>query len=188
MAEIPRMTSPDTAAFAIDRRHAIQWFALAVAGFHRDESLNQNEALVGIGQNEAARILDAEALRKAIRTAPEERPGQPGLYSLNLSGDDRYPVIGIRRTISTRSELHADFTDVWYVLEGTATLVTGGTIIDGAETATGEIRGRSITGGESRRIRAGDFAVVPAGVPHSSLGSRVISWIPEGRCQSPASS
>jgi mannose-6-phosphate isomerase-like protein (cupin superfamily) len=112
------------------------------------------------------KFLDAATLRRTIRSAPEENPGQPGLYSIELSGDGGYPVIGIRRTRPTRSEVHADFTDVWYVLEGAGTLVTGGAMVGGVETAPREIRGRSITGGEIRRVRAGDFAIVPAGMPH----------------------
>jgi mannose-6-phosphate isomerase-like protein (cupin superfamily) len=72
-------------------------------------------------------------------------------------------VIGIRRSAPTRSEVHADFTDVWYLLEGAGTLVTGGTLVGGVATARGEIRGRSIAEGETRPIRAGDFAIVPAG-------------------------
>ena len=79
---------------------------------------------------------------------------------------DRIRVLGIRRTATTRSEAHASFTDVWYVLEGSASLVTGGTIVEGIATAPGEIRGRSIAGGDTRPIQAGDFAIVPAGVPH----------------------
>ena len=78
----------------------------------------------------------------------------------------RSEVIGIRRTVVPRSEQHAAFIVVWHVLEGAGTLVTGGAMVDGVETAPGELRGRGITGGETRHIRAGDFAIVPVGVPH----------------------
>lgn len=88
-------------------------------------------------------LTDAE-MRRAIRAAPEEVAGEPGLYSLRLSPASESPVIGIRRTAPSKSELHANFTDVWYVLEGAATLITGGTLQGGAETAPGETRGRGI--------------------------------------------
>ena len=42
------------------------------------------------------------------------------MYSVQLSGEGGHPVIGIRRTAPTRSEVHADFT-VWYLLEGAGT-------------------------------------------------------------------
>src|SRR5207302_3283921 len=96
-------------------------------------------------------LTGAELLR-AIEGAPEETPGQPGLYSLRLSATSEYPVIGIRRTRPGRSELHTNFTDVWYVLQGHATFVTGGAVVDGVETQPGEIRGHAISGGDTRRL------------------------------------
>jgi mannose-6-phosphate isomerase-like protein (cupin superfamily) len=66
-------------------------------------------------------------------------------------------------------ELHEDFADLFVVLDGRATLVTGGTIT-GAETiGPGEIRGVSIDGGTRQELRAGDVAHVPAGLPHQML-------------------
>jgi len=67
------------------------------------------------------------------------------------------------------AELHENFADLFVVLDGRATLVTGGTVV-GAETiASGEIRGISIEGGVRQELRAGDVAHVPAGVPHQML-------------------
>lgn len=67
------------------------------------------------------------------------------------------------------AELHENFADMFYVLDGRATLVTGGTVV-GAETiAPGEIRGVSIEGGVRQELRAGDVAHIPAGVPHQML-------------------
>lgn len=114
----------------------------------------------------AVQFLNDAELRRAIDTAPEEVRGQPGLYSLRLSPPTEHPVIGIRRTVPGRSELHANFTDVWYVIEGAGTLVTGGSIVGGIETAPGEIRGASTLAGNPRRIQKGEFAVIPAGTPH----------------------
>ena len=53
-----------------------------------------------------------------------------------------------------------------YVLDGAATLVTGGTVVDGKRTEPGQIRGAAIEGGQSRRIAKGDVVVIPNGVPH----------------------
>jgi mannose-6-phosphate isomerase-like protein (cupin superfamily) len=67
------------------------------------------------------------------------------------------------------AELHENFADLFCVLDGRATLVTGGTVV-GAETiGPGEIRGISIEGGLRQELRAGDVAHVPAGVPHQML-------------------
>ena len=66
-------------------------------------------------------------------------------------------------------ELHERFADLFVVLDGRATLLTGGTI-EGAETiGPGEIRGVAIKGGTRQELRAGDVAHVPAGLPHQML-------------------
>ena len=77
-----------------------------------------------------------------------------------------YQVHASRRSEPGQAEVHADETDVIYVLDGEATFVTGGTIVEPSSTAPGEIRGREIVGGEERRITKGDVIIVPAGTPH----------------------
>ena len=73
---------------------------------------------------------------------------------------------GRRVTAPGEVEIHEHDTDIFYVTEGIATLVTGGTA-EGVTFATpGESRGRRITGGTERKIAKGDIVVIPAGVPH----------------------
>ena len=67
------------------------------------------------------------------------------------------------------AELHENFADLFCVLDGRATLVTGGTMVGAQTIAPGEIRGVSIEGGVRQELRAGDVAHVPAGVPHQML-------------------
>jgi mannose-6-phosphate isomerase-like protein (cupin superfamily) len=114
----------------------------------------------------AATFLTDAELRLAIRSAPEEIAGQSGTYLSLLSPPSESPVLGIRRTTPGRSEWHARFTDVWYVLDGAATLITGGTIEDGVDTGPGEIRGRGISNGSARHLQRGELVVIPAGTPH----------------------
>jgi mannose-6-phosphate isomerase-like protein (cupin superfamily) len=52
------------------------------------------------------------------------------------------------------------------MLEGTATLVTGGTVIDAQTIEPEEIRSRESKGGESRTITKGDVVIIPNGTPH----------------------
>ena len=67
------------------------------------------------------------------------------------------------------AELHENFADLFVVLDGRATLVTGGTVVGPETIGPGEIRGASIEGGTRQEMRAGDVAHVPAGVPHQML-------------------
>jgi mannose-6-phosphate isomerase-like protein (cupin superfamily) len=63
-------------------------------------------------------------------------------------------------------EIHDKETDTFYVLDGSATLVTGGTMVGGRVTAANQHRGKSITGGETHPLTKGDVVVIPAGIPH----------------------
>jgi mannose-6-phosphate isomerase-like protein (cupin superfamily) len=73
------------------------------------------------------------------------------------------------RARNGEAEQHENFADLFYVLDGRATLLTGGKILDPKTIGPGETRGASIEGGVRHELRAGDVAHVPAGVPHQML-------------------
>jgi glc operon protein GlcG len=77
-----------------------------------------------------------------------------------------YKVHASRREAPGMAEVHVRDTDIIYVLEGTATVVTGGEVVEGTTTAPDEIRGASIRGGQAQRLEHGDVFIVPQGVPH----------------------
>lgn len=77
-----------------------------------------------------------------------------------------YKVHASRRVKAGEAEVHTLDTDILYVLEGEATLVLGGTLVEPRALSPSEVRGRSIAGGEEHPLRAGDVLVVPAGTPH----------------------
>jgi mannose-6-phosphate isomerase-like protein (cupin superfamily) len=63
-------------------------------------------------------------------------------------------------------------TEIYYMLEGTGTLVTGGTLVDqrsagvSPNTKRPNFRGSRIEGGTSRRVVPGDIVIIPGKVPH----------------------
>jgi mannose-6-phosphate isomerase-like protein (cupin superfamily) len=73
------------------------------------------------------------------------------------------------RSRDGEAEVHENFADVFYILDGRVTLVTGGTVAGARLTKPGETRGDSIEGGVRKELRAGDVAHVPAGLPHQML-------------------
>src|ERR1017187_608689 len=77
-----------------------------------------------------------------------------------------YKVHAGRREKAGLVELHTQETDVFYIVDGTATFVTGGTMVDGKLVSPGQMRGTSITGGETHHLKKGDVIVVPNGTPH----------------------
>lgn len=82
------------------------------------------------------------------------------------SQGENYMVHASRREKPGMSEVHELDTDIIYVLDGTATLVTGGKSVDPKMTAANEFRGASIDGGETREVKKGDVVIVPKGTPH----------------------
>jgi glc operon protein GlcG len=77
-----------------------------------------------------------------------------------------YMVHASRREAPGMAEIHTLDTDIIYVLEGTATFITGGNAIDTKTVAPDEIRGTSIQGGQTQQLSKGDIIIVPTGVPH----------------------
>ena len=61
--------------------------------------------------------------------------------------------------------IHDKDAELFVMLEGTATLVTGGKLIDAVHMGD-NWRGKGIEGGKSQKMSKGDFMLVPAGVPH----------------------
>jgi len=71
---------------------------------------------------------------------------------------------------------HAQVTEVYHIIEGSGTFVTGGTMVDAtpspADGTTVKIlvgpstNGASIRGGQSRKVGPGDVIVIPPGVAH----------------------
>jgi mannose-6-phosphate isomerase-like protein (cupin superfamily) len=64
------------------------------------------------------------------------------------------------------AEIHDASDDVYYVLEGTATLTLGGKLETPKEVEPGEWRGPRIEGGQNFDVKKGDLVIVPRGTPH----------------------
>ena len=86
-----------------------------------------------------------------------------GMPLLETAG---YKVHASRRIEPGQAEIHTLDTDVIYVVDGSATLVTGGKAIDTKEIGPNEIRGTRIEGGREHHISEGDAIIIPNGVPH----------------------
>jgi mannose-6-phosphate isomerase-like protein (cupin superfamily) len=87
-------------------------------------------------------------------------------------GGSRIGIFGVYRPKSMPGDAIAHETrtvEVYYILDGAGTLVTGGTIADPKPPPAGRTagpRGDRIDGGVSRRVSAGDIIVIPGRTPH----------------------
>ena len=89
-----------------------------------------------------------------------------GAVLVGENSGENYQVHASRREKSGLAEIHELDTDIIYVLDGTATIVTGGKSVEPKQTAPNEFRGTSVEGGETRQLKKGDVLVVPKGTPH----------------------
>ena len=142
-------------------------------------SAQQDEELAMAGAN-----VFAEA--KATDAMPVSKP--PVLFfdakQVNTSfstgavlldeSDRNYMVHTSRRDKPGLAEIHALDTDIIYVMQGTATIVTGGTAVDAKEIAPNEIRGSRIEGGVTRKLSQGEVIIVPNNTAH---------WFKEVNCE-----
>lgn len=102
-----------------------------------------------------------------------------GSASETMKEYPRHCAMLLVRNRDGEAEVHESFADLFYVLEGRATLETGGTVLGARKVAPGEMRGDEIEGGLRQELRAGDVAHVPAGEPHRMLvaGDRTIACL-----------
>ena len=131
-------------------------------------------------QDEELAIAGANVFSAVAKTSANNMSSAPVLFFSNeqvtasfakggvlVDGNERdYMVHTSRRDKAGLAEVHTLDTDIIYVLEGTATFVTGGTSVETKETAANEFRGSRIDGGETRQLSRGDVIVVPQGTPH----------------------
>lgn len=124
--------------------------------------------------------ITAEDIASFLANLPRDRVSDLPIRVVDVTGGYRIGVFGVFRPqqFPGGSNLHpVNTTEIYYMLEGSAVLVTGGTMIDPqpAPAPSLSIRGASIEGGVSRRIKAGDVVIIPGHTPHwfSSLDSDI---------------
>ena len=101
-------------------------------------------------------------LKAALAKLPTDRPNAAArVFTL-----DPYAVSVEQRQPQTQgAAAHADRAELFYVINGSGTMLTGGTITDG-KAAGVNTQGTTISGGTRIDFKTGDFIMVPSGVPH----------------------
>lgn len=116
-----------------------------------------------ISQEEHEKVL-AESTAKNVVDQPIKATDVPG---------GKASVAMLRRTKPEVSALiHNDVTETYYILSGSGTLVTGGSLgtpkpTDLTRVNAGMSQSGTRIGGEGRKVKVGDIIIIPAGTPHS---------------------
>ncbi|MGY1672672.1 heme-binding protein [Geodermatophilus sp. SYSU D00710] len=138
---------------------------VGAVGVSGASSADEDQELAEIGRDAGRRAASGTGVQDAVLVpAPEveERFRSGGL----LVDTARYQVDAGRRTAPGAVEYHAAVVDVMRVVQGRATVVTGGTMRSAHEVGPGELRAEALDGGTAHDLGEGDVLVVPAGVPH----------------------
>jgi len=73
-----------------------------------------------------------------------------------------------RMPVAQSASVHEAQAELFYVVDGSATLLTGGTLVGGTRNGS-NMQGRSIEGGTPQKFSKGDFLIVPSGVAHQFI-------------------
>ncbi len=134
--------------------------AAAPAPSVADAPVSTNPSDYFAGDSFAAR--EADILKRAIAS--------PGGNAGDLLA--KYPNHYINLNVRVRpgkGELHSHWNDIFVVLDGEATEVTGGTIPGMTMDANGEGHGEMVVGGVEHKLHKGDVLHITAGTPHQTL-------------------
>ena len=112
----------------------------------------------------ASTLSDYSATLKGRQTTQKTMSASEILSDL---GNHKFEIL--RRDGSGAGELHQNWTDIFVVQGGEATILYGGSIEDAKDTGNGEIRGPRHVGGKSQKVSAGDVLVMPPGVAHQTI-------------------
>jgi mannose-6-phosphate isomerase-like protein (cupin superfamily) len=89
----------------------------------------------------------------------------PDMLTSEVQNSDRHRINIVRRTKAAGPVAHEGFAELHHIIDGSGTLVTGGTIVRPTGGGRGTA-GATIQNGVSRHVAKGDVVLVPPGMPH----------------------
>ena len=107
----------------------------------------------------------AEVAALAAKAKAEIKPGQPILAKPIVQAGSYRANLEYRTAVGPAS-VHEKEAELFYVIDGSATVVTGGTLTEERRTNPDNRTGAGINGGTPRRVAKGDFILVPENTAH----------------------
>src|SRR5215208_2065037 len=148
-------------------RNAVCAFAFAsavAAGASGQTAEKQSAGRAPSGPIRPFVVLTAQSVDDAVRKLHPENKVEDLIGGEGM--ELRVAVQHEADRAAAAAEIHDASDDVYYVLEGTATLTLGGKLESPKEVEPGEWRGPRIEGGQNFDVKKGDLIVVPRGTPH----------------------
>jgi mannose-6-phosphate isomerase-like protein (cupin superfamily) len=113
-------------------------------------------------------LTSTELLEKAKTLEPKAQAANGSATEKLTEYPNHYTMISLRHR-DGGAEVHEEFSDLFFVLQGKATLFSGGEVENGKTVSPGEIRGTSLKNANSVQLNQGDFVHIPAGMSHQLL-------------------
>ena len=119
-------------------------------------------ASAGFGQT----YTSAADIQKLIANAKQIRKGdQPTVSQPILKLDPYRPSLEYRAAVGPAA-IHEKEAEMFYVIDGSGTLMTGGKLVNEKRSNDANLTGTAIEGGKSQPVAKGDFFIVPEKTPH----------------------
>ena len=113
----------------------------------------------------ASALTIADGVPTGVTYVPHDQAASTFVKGGQIIGDKGLVVLANRRGAG-EVEVHEKTNHIFIIVEGEATLVTGGTLIGARQTAPGQTRAANVEGGTTYHLSKGDVITVPAKTPH----------------------
>ena len=110
-------------------------------------------------------LAAAKGVPSTVTYIPHDKVNSTMAKGGQIIGENGLIVLANRRGAG-EVEVHENTNHVFIIVEGEATFVTGGTMVEPKNTAPGQIRAKSVNGGQTYHLTKGDVITVPAKTPH----------------------
>jgi mannose-6-phosphate isomerase-like protein (cupin superfamily) len=110
-------------------------------------------------------VVTADGVPTVVTYVPYDKVAATMVKGGSIINDHGLVVLAQRRGAG-EVEVHEKTNHVFIIVEGEATFVTGGTLVNAKETAPGQRRAPSVQGGETHHLTKGDVITIPAKTPH----------------------
>ena len=110
-------------------------------------------------------MVTADGVPTVVTYIPHDKVAATMAKGGSILNDHGLVILANRRGAG-EVEVHEKTNHVFIIVEGEATLVTGGTLVGAHQTAPDQTRAPSVQGGEAHHLTKGDVITIPAKTPH----------------------
>jgi len=129
---------------------------------------------------EGFKFWSTASIQQATHELTEQASSDPHHFAVQQLADfPNEAVLLVHREGDGQAEWHETQADVIFVESGSATLLVGGTLLNGATVAPHEKRNGTIQGGYRQKVARGDWIRIPPKTPHQFLleGSKELDYM-----------